>query len=256
MESPYQEVRSRSNTSLKNQAYNTGSPPAASHPPAYRNIASEVPALPRGRAYLAPPTGSRHPVPQESLELSLTRRSNLAARALHLRHVPAAAPTSKSVPQKTQAYGIATSGGAAATCKTQVASARWERSTGSKKTARHINQGVLPKKLALLPIATGGEHFVDPGTCSVTEAIKLGCENNSPDGRGNKVREQEAGRSLNTLLLGHDGPASGKRPPSLIAANLETTHSLVAPSALERHANEAAQKYLATIERKVCENFV
>ena len=132
---------------------------------------------------------------------------------------------------------------------------------------RHINQGVLPKELALLPTATGGEH------CSVTEAIKLGCENNSPDGRGNKVREQEAGGSLKTLLLGHDGPASGKRPPSLIAAEpeiradqlpaprsqereLETTHSLVAPSALGRHANEAAQRYLATIEGKVCENFV
>ena len=97
---------------------------------------------------------------------------------------------------------------------------------------------------------------MDPGTCSVTEAIKLGYENNSPDGRGNKVREQEAGGSLNTLLLGHDGPASGKRPPSLIAANLESTHSLVAPSALGRHANEAAQRYLATIEGKVCENFV
>ena len=57
----------------------------------------------------------------------------------------------------------------------------------------HINQGVLPKELTLLPASTGGEHFVDPGTCSVAKAIKLGCENNSPDGRGNKVRDQDAG---------------------------------------------------------------
>ena len=115
---------------------------------------------------------------------------------------------------------------------------------------------------------------MDPGTCSVAEAInKLGCENNSPDGRGNKVRDQDAGGSLNPLLLGHNGPASGKRPPSLITTEpeiradqlpaprsqereLETTHSLVAPSALGRHANEAAQRYLATTEGKMCEDLV
>ena len=56
----------------------------------------------------------------------------------------------------------------------------------------HINQGVLPKELTLLPASTGGEHFVDPGTCSVAK-IKLGCENNSPHGRKNKVRDQDAG---------------------------------------------------------------
>ena len=60
----------------------------------------------------------------------------------------------------------------------------------------HINKGVLPKGFALLPAATGGEHFVDPRTCSVVEAIKLSCENNPPDGWGDKVCDLEAGRSL------------------------------------------------------------
>ena len=48
----------------------------------------------------------------------------------------------------------------------------------------HINKGVLPKGFALLPAAAGGEHFVDPRTCSIVEAIKLSRKNNPPDGRG------------------------------------------------------------------------
>ena len=83
----------------------------------------------------------------------------------------------------------------------------------------HINKGVLPKLkgFALLPAATGGEHFVDPRTCSVVEAIKLSCENNPPDGWGDKVCDLEARSSLHTLLLRHDGPASCEQPSSLIA---------------------------------------
>ena len=68
-------------------------------------------------------------------------------------------------------------------------------------------------------------------------------------------------------------PTSGERPPSLITTEpeiradklpaprsqereLESTHSLVASSALGRYASEAAQRYLATTEGKMRKDLV
>ena len=98
---------------------------------------------------------------------------------------------------------------------------------------------------------------MDPGTCSAVEAIKLGCENTPPDGRGDKVRNLDARGSLTPLLLRHNGPASGERQPRFIATKsgsranqlatpgpqegeLEATHALVASPALRCYTNEAA----------------
>ena len=116
---------------------------------------------------------------------------------------------------------------------------------------------------------------MDPRTCSIIEAIKLSRENNPPDGRGDEAEacDLEAGSSLHTLFLRHDGPASCEQPSSLIATEpnvrantlptprpqegeLEATHTLVASSAIGSHTNKAAQGYLAATEGKMRKDFV
>ena len=134
----------------------------------------------------------------------------------------------------------------------------------------HINKGVLPKGLRLVASSDRRRAL---STCSVVEAIKLSCENNPPDGWGDKVCDLEAGRSLHTLLLRRNGPASCEQPPSLIATEpkvrahtlptprsqegeLEAAHTMVASSALGSHANKAAEGYLAATTGEMRKDFV
>ena len=107
-----------------------------------------------------------------------------------------------------------------ATPKPPVLAAIGRPGQGRLLRPRAHQQGVLPKGFALLPAAAGGEHFVDPRTCSIIEAIKLSRENNPLQMAGGNEAEAcdlEAGSSLHTLFLRHDGPASCEQPSSLIA---------------------------------------